>query len=123
MSAQQHGRVVAEALGKCAAELGISDQHVGDAASIPNFKYWNRSAQERRHMNHRTQRHVRDGKWDDVLRMAMDDGHHVRPGPINLAMNEALRVTGARLSAHLVAVKIVFDDVLTRHSTGRNVAG
>jgi hypothetical protein len=52
----------------------------------------------------------------------MYDGHHVRPGPINLAMNEALRVARVRIPAHPLAVEVIFGDVGPRHHTGRNVA-
>ena len=53
----------------------------------------------------------------------MHHRHYIRPGPINLAMNEALGVTGVRITAHAFAVQVIFCDVGTRYYAGWNVAG
>jgi hypothetical protein len=40
----------------------------------------------------RTQWKIRDAKWNELRRMAVNHGLHIRPRTVYLAMNEALDI-------------------------------
>ncbi len=53
--------------------------------------------------------------------MIVNDGHHVGPRLVDLAVDESLPVAGSRVADGL-AVEIVFDDVGRRHQARREGA-
>ena len=126
MATHQHDRIVAERLRQGRATGRIRDLQAAAAflAHVAEFEGRRLEWQEARLGDDRPQLERREAERDDSLRMGMDDGLHIRPRLVDLAMDVALAVDTAALGVNRLAVRdIHLKDVRLRHECGRHGLG
>ena len=58
---------------------------------------------------------LRDGEGDDLVRVVVHHGDHIRTLAVDRAVNRALGILRASAQVDRIAVEIIFDDVVERH--------
>ena len=122
MAAHQHNGMRAQRLGQRLA-LGVAvDQHVVVLAGlIANLIDRHACPEERGVVEDRPQRRLGNAERDDGARMAVNDGIHVGPQFVDLAVDEPLGMQRAPLPVDCVAVEVELHDVVCGHIGGRNL--
>jgi hypothetical protein len=94
------------------------------AVHVADLENRRRVAEKSGHVKHRPEARRRDdAERDDRRRMAVDDGADLRPGAIDLGVDEALEIDGTAIVAEGSGVEIEGHDIRFRHQPGRHVAG
>ena len=68
------------------------------------------------------QRDGADGERDRLRRVSVNDGHDIRPGLVDLAMNVNFLELVRSRAADRIAVEVVLDDVARAHDAGGHIA-
>ena len=79
MATHQGRRMIAECVGKRATKCLVTDQHVGHARTLADFKDRHAGRDERRPVIDRFQRDFADPERNQCRRMRVHDGHDIRP--------------------------------------------
>lgn len=128
MAAHQRHRRAPDRLGQSRTERRVAYQHVGGwPAGVSDLEYRHPDAEKSAKMEYRPQGHPDDAKWDHCRRVAVHDRLHFGLGFVDLAMDEALEISGASARIDGVAVEIEFHDIdrsdqRRRHASRQQVA-
>ena len=125
MAAHQYRGTLPQALRQRRAQARVADQKItARSGEITDLEHRRIAAEKAAHVTDRPQSGAaHHAERNDGGRMAVHDGHHIRPRAINLAVDEPFQINGwaARLDRGSVGIKL--KHVLCRDKRGRHASG
>ena len=124
MPPHQGDSAATQHIGQRTPQRLVAHQQVGAfTGTVANLKHRGDRAQESAHVADGSQPRSRHTKRNHRRGMAVNDGHHIRPGAINLAVDEALDIGAPALHIVHVAVQVAGQNIVSHHQCRGHAAG